>query len=121
MIKRTLTRRDFVRLTAMGSAGVLAACVAPTPQVIKEQVEVTRIVEVAGTPKVETVIEEREVVVTATPAPTAAAAAEGETIAVTGFPRSETLLADMATGRVGAPPTSTNGWAGRIGTAAWPN
>ena len=34
-----------------------------------QQVEVTRVVEVAGTPKVETVVQEKEVVVTATPAP----------------------------------------------------
>ena len=36
MSKKKLTRRDFVRLTAVGSAGLLAACAAPTPQVIKE-------------------------------------------------------------------------------------
>jgi hypothetical protein len=35
-----------MRLTVMGTAGLLAACATPTPQVIKEQVEVTRIVEV---------------------------------------------------------------------------
>ncbi len=79
MSKKNLTRRDFVRLSALGSAGLLAACAAPTPQVVKEvvkeQVEVTRVVQVAGTPKVETVIQEKEKVVTATPAPTAKPAA----------------------------------------------
>ena len=107
MKKRTLTRRDFVRLTAVGTAGVLAGCVAPTPQVIKEQVEVTRIVEVAGTPKVETVIEEREVVVTATPAPTA----EAETAGIKGFPRNETLYANQLSGVTGTP-TNFNEWVG---------
>lgn len=84
MKKRNLTRREFVRLTTAGTAGLLAACVAPAPQAVQEQ---------AG----------------ATPPP--AAAAEGETIAATGFPRRETLLADMATGRVGAP-TNFNEWVG---------
>ena len=107
MKKRTLTRRDFVRLTAVGSAGVLVGCVAPTPQVIKEQVEVTRIVEVAGTPKVETVVEEREVVVTATPAPTAAP----EAVAIMGFPRAETVFAQQLTER-NATPSNFNEWAG---------
>jgi anaerobic selenocysteine-containing dehydrogenase len=66
--KKTLTRRDFLRGAALTATAMVAgACAAPTPEVIKEEVEVTRVVEVAGTPQVETVIE--EVVVTATPAP----------------------------------------------------
>jgi peptide/nickel transport system substrate-binding protein len=88
MTKKSVSRREFLRLSAMGTAGLLAACAQPTPQVIKEEVEVevTRIVE--GTPVVKTVVEEREVVVTATPE-----AAEDEVGAVGEFPRSETLIA----------------------------
>jgi len=76
MNKRIVTRRDFIRLIGLGAAGALASCATPTPtpqpaapQVITQQVEVTRIV--AGTPQVET----QQVVITATPAPTAAPAA----------------------------------------------
>jgi len=104
---KTLSRRHFMRLTVMGTAGLLAACATPTPQVIKEQVEVTRIVEVAGTPQVQTVVTERSVVVTATPAPTATAAA----VMTMGFPRNETVFAQQLTGR-NATPSNFNYWAG---------
>ena len=69
MKRQKLSRRDFLRMSALTAAGaVLAGCgPAPTPEVIKEQVEVTRIVEKEGETVVETVIE--EVVVTATPPP----------------------------------------------------
>ena len=111
MSKKSLTRRDFVRLSALGSAGLLAACAAPTPQVVKEivkeQVEVTRVVQVAGTPKVETVVQEKQVVVTATPAPTAKPAA----VQTMGFPRSETVFAQQLTGK-NATPKNFNFWAG---------
>jgi peptide/nickel transport system substrate-binding protein len=80
---------------------LMAACAAPTPEVIREEVEVTRIVEVAGTPVVE------EVVVTATPVPVA----EGEAKEVMGFPRRETLFAQMLTGRAGTP-DNFNEWVG---------
>ena len=109
-MSKKLTRRDFVRLTAVGSAGVLAAaCTTPTPQVVKEvvtqQVEVTRVV--AGTPKVETVVQQKEVVVTATPAPTAKPVAA----TVKGFPRSETLFCNQLSGVTGTP-TNFNEWVG---------
>jgi len=107
MSTKTLSRREFMRLAALGSAGMLAACAQSTPEVVKEQVEVTRIVEVAGTPVVETIVEEREVVVTATPGP----AAEEEAIEVMGFPRSETLFSDLTTGRAIAP-SNFNEWVG---------
>jgi peptide/nickel transport system substrate-binding protein len=90
MTKKTLSRRDFVRLTTLGTAGILAACVSPAPQVIKQQVEVTRIVEVAGTP-----------------APAAAPAA----VMTMGFPRGQTVFAQQLTGR-NATPTNFNYWAG---------
>jgi multiple sugar transport system substrate-binding protein len=75
MDKKTLGRRDFLRMGALTTAGVvLAGCgPAPTPEVIREQVEVTRIVEKEGETVVETVIEEVEVVLTATPPPAEAA------------------------------------------------
>jgi peptide/nickel transport system substrate-binding protein len=89
---------------------VAGACAAPTPEVIKEivkeEVEVTRIVE--GETVVETVIEEREVVVTATPVPEI----KEEAADVLGtFPRSETLIARQLTGRVGSP-DNMNLWVG---------
>ncbi len=87
---------------------LMTACTTPTPEIIKEEVEVTRIVEVAGTPVVETVIEEREVVVTATPPPVE----KVEAPAVLGvLPRSETLIVGILTGRVGAP-SNFNRWVG---------
>jgi peptide/nickel transport system substrate-binding protein len=105
--KKALTRRDFLRGAALtATAMVASACTTPTPEIIKEQVEVTRVVEVEGTPMVETVIE--EVVVTATPVPVVkeeAAAALGT------FPRSETLIARILTGRVGSP-DNFNWWVG---------
>ena len=86
MNKRILSRRDFVRLTAVGTAGMLAACVAPAPQAPGAPVE-------------------------GTAAPEAAEKAAEEAVSTMGFPRSETLFADMATGRVGAP-TNFNEWVG---------
>jgi peptide/nickel transport system substrate-binding protein len=99
LIKRIVTRRDFLRALGLGAAGTLAACATPTPQIQKEQVEVTRIVEVEGTPKVE--------IVTATPAPTAAP----ENVKILGFPRNQTVFAQQLTGR-NATPSNFNFWAG---------
>lgn len=98
-IKKILTRRDFIRAVGLGTAGTLAACAAPTPAVQPEPVEVTRIVQVEGTPVVE--------IVTATPAPTVAP----ETVEILGFPRNETVFAQQLTGR-NATPSNFNFWAG---------
>ncbi len=93
-------------LSLLVIVSLAAACAAPTPEVITEQVEVTRVVEVEGESVVETVIE--EVVVTATPVPMEKEEAE----AVLGvLPRSETLIADILTGRVGSP-GNFNEWVG---------
>jgi peptide/nickel transport system substrate-binding protein len=101
--KKIVTRRDFIRLVGLGAAGTLAACATPTPApaapAAPQQVEVTRIVQVAGTPQVE--------VITATPAPTVAA----EVVKVMGFARSETVFAQQLTG-TNATPTNFNYWAG---------
>lgn len=61
MNQQSLSRRDFLRLGALTAAGAaLAGCQAPTPQVIRETVEVA----------VEKTVEvEKTVVVQATPAP----------------------------------------------------
>jgi branched-chain amino acid transport system substrate-binding protein len=60
----------------------LAACGQPTPEVVKEVVKETVVVEKEATVVVEKeVVEEKEVVVTATPAP----AAEADTILIGGF------------------------------------
>ena len=46
MQKRKLTRRDFLRLSAMTAAGVvMAACAAPTPVVVEKEKVVTQVVE----------------------------------------------------------------------------
>jgi len=59
MEKKRFNRRDFLRISALTTAGtLLAACAPPEPEVIRETVEVPVEVEV-----------EKEVVVTATPAP----------------------------------------------------
>jgi peptide/nickel transport system substrate-binding protein len=105
---KVVSRRDFLRLVGLGSAGaVLAACTpstpaaTPQPQVVTQQVEVTRIV--AGTPQVET----QQVVITTTPAPTSAPAA----VKVLGFNRPETVFAQQLTG-TNATPSNFNFWAG---------
>ena len=93
---------------------VLSACSSAPPEVVEKEVivekevEVTRVVEVAGTPVVETVTEVQEVVVTATPE----SVAQLEAPDVLGvLPRSETLIVDMLTGRVGSP-SNFNEWVG---------
>jgi hypothetical protein len=92
----------LLTLSLLVVSSLVAACAAPAPEVITEQVEVTRVVE--G----ETVTVIEEVVVTATPAPVVKEAAP----AVLGtFPRSETLIVRQLTGRVGTP-DNFNHWVG---------
>ncbi len=105
-MSKKLTRRQFLKLSTAGAAGLLlAACsnapaVQPTAQIIEKQVEVTRVVEKEGKTEIQ--------VVTATPEPVQKVAAEN----VLGvLPRSETFIADILTGRVGAP-TNFNEWVG---------
>ena len=108
--RKKLTRREFLRSAAVFATAMAAtACSTPTPQVITEReevpIEVTRIVEVEGEP----VVEVEEIVVTATAEP---AAPKEEAPAVLGtFPRSETLIARILTGRVGSP-DNFNWWVG---------
>jgi peptide/nickel transport system substrate-binding protein len=104
---KTLSRRDFLRLVGLGAVGTLVACATPTPitKVVTEEVEVTRVV--GGTPQVETVIQTKEVVITATPAATSAPAA----VEFMGFNRTETVFAQQLTAR-NATPSNFNEWAG---------
>ena len=65
MKKRKLTRRDFLRLSAMTAAGVVAAACAPaTPQIVEVEKEVPVEKEV-----VRTVVVEKEKVITPVPGP----------------------------------------------------
>ncbi|MFN2285811.1 MAG: hypothetical protein ACK2UQ_15440, partial [Anaerolineae bacterium] len=108
--RKKLTRREFLRSAAVFATAMAAtACSTPTPQVITEReevpIEVTRIVEVEGEP----VVEVEEIVVTATAEP--AAPKEEAPAALGTFPRSETLIARILTGRVGSP-DNFNWWVG---------
>jgi peptide/nickel transport system substrate-binding protein len=102
---KNFDRREFLKMSAVSAAGiVLAACAptaAPTAQVVEKPVEVTRVVEVKGTPEVQ--------VVTATPAPTQAPAAVADVLGT--FSRRETFIARQLTGRVGTP-DNFNQWVG---------
>jgi peptide/nickel transport system substrate-binding protein len=95
-------RRKFLKVAGVGMAGLAAACApqaTPTPEIV----EVTRVVEKEG----ETVVE----VITATPEPTKPSEkAELEDVFGT-LPRSETLISDVLTGRVGSP-SNFNEWVG---------
>lgn len=96
---------------------VLAACgPTPAPQVIEKEVPVevtrvvveTQVVEGAAVEVTKIVMEEVQVVVTATPEPVVKEIAP-DVLGV--LPRSETLVADMLTGRVGTP-GNFNNWVG---------
>ena len=92
-MSRKVNRRKFLALAASGTAGLIVASCAPaatapaapppTAEVIKQNIEVTRIV--AGTPVVE------QIVVTATPQPTSAPAAVADVLGT--FPRRDTFIA----------------------------
>ena len=101
-------RSVLFAISLLVALSLVASCAAPAPMVVEKEVavtvEVTRVVEVAGTPVVETVVE--EVVVTATPVP------REEAPPVQGvLPREETLIAGILTGRVGSP-SNFNEWVG---------
>jgi len=100
-MSKRISRRKFLKMSATGAAGLLAASCAPgaTPQVVKE--EVTRVV--AGTPVKEVQI------VTATPVPTATKPKAADVLGV--LPRSETVISDILTGRPGTP-GNFNKWSG---------
>ena len=72
-MSKPVSRRKFIKLGVTSAAGLILGACAPaaaTPQVIEK--EVTRVVEVEGTPVVQTAIVKE--VVTSTPAPTQAPA-----------------------------------------------
>jgi multiple sugar transport system substrate-binding protein len=67
---RGISRRRFLTGLALTGGGALAAaCAAPAPQVVKEIVKETVVVEVAGTPEIREVEKVVEKVVTAVPPP----------------------------------------------------
>jgi peptide/nickel transport system substrate-binding protein len=104
-MKKSFDRRKFLKMFGAGFAGVvIASCApttAPTAEVVEKPVEVTRVVEVEGTPKIE--------VVTATPEPTKVPEAVADVLGT--FPRRDTLIARILTGRVGTP-DNFNQWVG---------
>ena len=106
-MSKPVSRRQFLKLSTASVAGVLLASCAPaataTPEVIERVV--TSVVEIQGTPVVQTAIVKE--VITATPAPTKAP----EVVQILGFPRAETVFAQQLTGR-NATPTNFNMWAG---------
>jgi len=108
-MSKKLNRRKFLEMTAASSVGlVLASCTpaaAPTPE--KITVVETRIVEKEGEKVVETVQVIKEV--TPTPEPTKAPEAVADVLGT--FPRRETLIARILTGRVGTP-DNFNWWVG---------
>jgi peptide/nickel transport system substrate-binding protein len=97
-MSKKMARRDFVKAAIFGASGTVLVACTPTPQTIK--VVETQIVEKAGQ-----VVEK---VVTATPEPI-----KQEAVAdVLGtFPRRETFIAKILTGRVGTP-DNFNIWVG---------
>ncbi|MFZ6031592.1 MAG: ABC transporter substrate-binding protein [Chloroflexota bacterium] len=109
-MSKNLTRRDFVRLAAAGTAGLaLTACGQQTPAATPQTIKVieTVVVEKEGKTVVETVEVVKEV--TATPEPTAAPEAIADIMGT--FPRRETVIVRQLTGRVGTP-DNFNQWVG---------
>ncbi len=108
-MSKKINRRKFLEMSAAGVAGLaIASCApaaTPTPQVIK--VVETQIVEKEGQKVVQTVEVVKEV--TPTPAPTQAPAAVADVLGT--FPRRETFIARILTGRVGTP-DNFNLWVG---------
>jgi len=104
-MSKSFSRRKFLRASIVGAGGaLLAACQTPTPQTIT--VVETKIVEKEGQKVVETSVVEK--VVTATPEPVKQAAVAD----VMGtFPRRDTFIARILTGRVGTP-DNFNIWVG---------
>jgi peptide/nickel transport system substrate-binding protein len=102
--RKRISRREFLQGAALVATAAAASACCPTtePEVIREEVEVTRVVEGEG----ETVVE--QVIVTATPVPMEEVEAE-DVLGV--LPRNETLIADKLTGRIGSP-SNFNSWQG---------
>jgi peptide/nickel transport system substrate-binding protein len=108
-MSKPVSRRQFLKLSSAGIVGMLFASCAPaatsTPQVIEKVV--TQIVQVEGTPVIQTQVVKE--VVTATPLPTKAPEAVADVLGT--FPRRETFIARILTGRVGTP-DNFNQWVG---------
>ncbi len=108
-MSKKLDRRKFLKLSAAGAAGLIISSCTPaataTPQVIK--VIETQIVEKEGQKVVQTVEVVKEI--TPTPVPTEAPAAVADVMGT--FPRRDTVIARILTGRVGTP-DNFNQWVG---------
>jgi len=111
-MSQKINRRDFLKAASAGAAGlVLASCTQATqaPPPTPETITVIETVEVIK--EGETIIETVEVIkeVTPTPAPTQTPEAVADVLGT--FPRRETLIARILTGRVGSP-DNFNLWVG---------
>lgn len=97
---KKINRRDFMKIAATGAAGAVLASCAQGPTPTPETITVIETVEVVK--EGQTVIETVEVVKEVTPTP--APVVQEEVADVLGtFPRRETLIARILTGRVGSP------------------
>jgi len=97
---KKINRRDFMKIAAIGSAGAVMASCAQGPTPTPEKITVIETVEVVK--EGQTVIETVEVVKEVTPTP-APVVQEAVADVLGTFPRRETLIARILTGRVGSP------------------
>jgi peptide/nickel transport system substrate-binding protein len=97
---KKINRRDFMKVAATGAAGALLASCAPSETPTPETITVIETVEVVKEGK--TVVETVEVVKEVTPTP-APVVQEAVADVLGTFPRRETLIARILTGRVGSP------------------
>ena len=108
-MSKKISRREFVKASIFGAGGVILAACAPAPAATPEVIEkvVTSVVEIQGTPVIQTAIVKE--VITATPQPTKAPEAVADVLGT--FPRRDTFIARILTGRVGTP-DNFNQWVG---------
>lgn len=106
-MSKKISRRKFLGLATASAAGLLAAACAPAPATPAGPTSTPQVVEVTRVVEGKTVKEVQ--VVTATPAPTNVPEAVPDVLGK--FPRRDTLVARILTGRVGTP-DNFNQWVG---------
>src|SRR6266498_2374232 len=108
-MSKNINRRKFLLMSAASTVGLVIASCAPAAAPAPEKITVveTKIVEKEGQKVVETVEVIKEV--TSTPEPTKAPEAVTDVMGT--FPRRETFIARILTGRVGSP-DNFNQWVG---------